>query len=87
MVLLSNVSTWVYPKFQNQIVFTYRHHLLQFPYQEIYRGYSLKGIPKQARPTGNSMGAHSYTVKRGDARIEVSNGQKRFDMPFQFDSW
>jgi hypothetical protein len=46
--------------------------------QGSYRGYSLKGIPSQARPTSNSLGAHSYTVKRGDARIEVSMDQKDF---------
>ncbi|CAL1169528.1 unnamed protein product, partial [Cladocopium goreaui] len=43
-----------------------------------YRGYSLKGIPSQARPSSNSLGAHSYTVKRGDARIEVLLRQRAF---------
>ena len=32
MSLSPNVSKWVYPKFQNKIVFTYRRYLLQCPY-------------------------------------------------------
>lgn len=43
-----------------------------------YNGYSLKGLPKNAMPTGGHKGLHSYTVMKGKAKIEVLLRQKAF---------
>ena len=43
-----------------------------------HNGYSLKGLPKNAMPTGGHKGLHSYTIMKGQAKIEVLLRQKAF---------